>query len=74
MSGNQKYIVVFKEGVNPSDHKADLERNGGKVTHEYGTVLNGFAAEIPDSYITSLQSLQGDVIDYIEPDSTVTTQ
>ena len=40
---------------------------GGKVTHEYGTVLNGFAAEIEPSYFQQLTALTGEdgVIDYI---------
>jgi hypothetical protein len=37
------------------------------VTHEYGAVLKGFAAEIEPSYFQQLNALTGDggVIDYI---------
>ncbi|KAF8893362.1 protease propeptide/inhibitor [Infundibulicybe gibba] len=68
----------------------DVNNNGGEVGHRYGSVLNvihhfsplilgvtaqqGFSASIPDEYLSSLQSLVGDDIDYIEPDSVVTTQ
>jgi hypothetical protein len=39
---------------------------GGEVTNYYDSVLNGFAAVIPDSFMSKLQSLQSDnVIDYI---------
>ncbi|KAK7045591.1 hypothetical protein VNI00_007423 [Paramarasmius palmivorus] len=71
-----KYIVVFKEGVTKdqiSKYVNEVNSNGGKVHHEYGT-LNGFSATIPEAQLQSFQSLQGDVIEYIEPDSTVTTQ
>ncbi|KAG9123754.1 hypothetical protein FRC07_014060 [Ceratobasidium sp. 392] len=68
----KKYIVVFKDDAPKSEiDKAvtDLEAAGGKVTHRYdGGVLNGFAAEIPDSHFQSLQaaSLTKDSkIDYI---------
>jgi hypothetical protein len=72
-----KYIVVFKEGVTPEkvkEYVQEVGQNGGKVTNEYDGILNGFAAELPDNYLQQLQSLQGDVIDYIEPDGVVTTQ
>ncbi|KAF8608617.1 hypothetical protein BDV93DRAFT_518699 [Ceratobasidium sp. AG-I] len=71
-----KYIVVFKDGTpKPEIDKAmtDLEAQGGKVTQKLD-LINGFAAEIPDAHLTSLQSFVGDKIDYIEPDGIVTTQ
>jgi len=75
MSG--KYIVVFKDGVTAEQidqYAKDVNENGGEVTHRYGDGLNGFAASIPQQYLQSLKSLQGDVINYIEPDGVVTTQ
>ncbi|KAI0745678.1 protease propeptide/inhibitor [Earliella scabrosa] len=75
MSG--RYIVVFKDHVSQSEidkHADDVASNGGSVGHRYNTVLKGFSATIPDQYFQKLQSLQGDVIDYIEPDGIVTTQ
>jgi hypothetical protein len=39
---------------------------GGNVGQRYDSVLNGFSATIPDSFMSQLQSLQGEgVIDYI---------
>lgn len=72
---HQKYIVVFKKSASKDQiqkYKDDLATNGGTVTHDYGSTLNGFAAEIPDSFVSQLQP--NDVIDYIEPDGVVTTQ
>ncbi|KAF9012307.1 protease propeptide/inhibitor [Cyathus striatus] len=73
-----KYIVVFKDNVTQEQVKQyakEVGEKGGKVTNEYdGTILNGFAAEISDDYLQSLQSLKDDVISYIEPDGVVTTQ
>jgi predicted enzyme related to lactoylglutathione lyase len=75
MSTIGKYIVVFKESASVDDIKRYMDRvnaEGGSVTNVYDTVLKGFAATIPDSF---LQNLQGDdLIDYIEPDGVVTTQ
>ncbi|KAG5342957.1 hypothetical protein J132_05631 [Termitomyces sp. J132] len=68
MSDNPKYIVVFKKNVTKEqiDKYADeVNNNGGKVTNVYESVLNGFAAHLPDSYFQSLQA--DDVIDYIGP-------
>ncbi|KII92391.1 hypothetical protein PLICRDRAFT_37166 [Plicaturopsis crispa FD-325 SS-3] len=76
MSG--KYIVVFKSTATPEQiekYATEVSNSGGEVTNRYDTVLKGFSAAIPDSYLTQLQSLQGGgVVDYIEPDGTVTTQ
>lgn len=75
MSG--KYIVVFKKHVSSAqvdNYAQDINSNGGEVGKHFSPVLNGFAATIPDSYLTQLQSLQGDVVDYIEEDSVVHTQ
>ncbi|ESK85226.1 serine proteinase inhibitor 1 [Moniliophthora roreri MCA 2997] len=72
-----KYIVVFKDSVSKDQIKkyvSEVNSNGGQVYHEYESTVNGFAATIPDQMLQSFQSLQGDVIDYIEPDSTVTIQ
>ncbi|KAI0930618.1 hypothetical protein AcV5_007285 [Taiwanofungus camphoratus] len=48
--------------------------SGGSIGQRFDPVLNGFSATIPEGYLTRLQSLQGDVIDYIEPDGVVKTQ
>ncbi|KAH9931147.1 protease propeptide/inhibitor [Epithele typhae] len=75
MSG--KYIVVFKDNVDQTQvdkFAKDVASNGGTVNQRYDTVLKGFSASIPDAYLQQLQSFTGSVIDYIEPDSMVTTQ
>ncbi|KAF8963402.1 hypothetical protein BDZ97DRAFT_1919835 [Flammula alnicola] len=80
MSG--KYIVVFKDGVTSEQitkYADEVKATGGEIKQRYdedGGILNGFSATITDSFLQSLQSLalQGGVIDYIEPDSVVTTQ
>ncbi|KAI0332338.1 protease propeptide/inhibitor [Cubamyces sp. BRFM 1775] len=75
MSG--KYIVVFKDHVSQSEidkYVNEVKANGGNVGQRYDSVLKGFSAQIPESYLQRLQSFQGSVIDYIEPDSIVTTQ
>ncbi|EAU84072.1 hypothetical protein CC1G_06934 [Coprinopsis cinerea okayama7 len=74
-----KFIVVFKDNVSKADidqYVSELNTSGGEVTNSYyseGGILNGFAAKIPESFLTS--RLQGnEVVDYIEPDGVVTTQ
>jgi hypothetical protein len=73
MSG--KYIVVFKDHATQEQIDTcanNVNNNGGGVTQRYDSVLKGFAAVIPDSFFGQLQA--DDLIDYIEPDSVVTTQ
>ncbi|KAG8983122.1 hypothetical protein FRB90_006300 [Tulasnella sp. 427] len=73
MSSIGKFIVVFKQGATQDEINEYAEQvNSGKVTHQYATVLKGFAADLTES---QLQNFQGsDIIEYIEPDSVVTTQ
>jgi len=75
MSSHPSFIVVFKDGVTQDQvqkYADSLHSNGGTVTHRYGAVLNGFAANIPESFFKSLQG--DDLIKYIEPNGVVTTQ
>ncbi|THH08684.1 hypothetical protein EW146_g8918 [Bondarzewia mesenterica] len=83
--GVAEYIVVFKKTVSDDaiqKHADDVIANGGQVQQRYDSVLKGFSAVIPDSYLQTLQSLQGGEIDYIgaftsrlsQPDGVVTTQ
>ncbi|KAG6842092.1 hypothetical protein C0991_002746 [Blastosporella zonata] len=63
----QQYIVVFKEGVTKEDvdkYAQQVEDNGGNVTNRYESVLNGFAAHLPESFFLSLQD--DGLIDYID--------
>ncbi|KIP05112.1 hypothetical protein PHLGIDRAFT_19800 [Phlebiopsis gigantea 11061_1 CR5-6] len=73
-----KYIVVFKKTATPdlvNKYADEVDANGGLVKDRWASgAMKGFSAEIPDSFLTQLQSLQGDIIDYIEPDGTVTIQ
>ncbi|KAF8274436.1 serine proteinase inhibitor IA-1 [Lactarius quietus] len=78
---SRKYIVVFKSGASPEviDEQAKrVDDNGGNVERRFNSVvMKGFTAEIPDTYLVTLQSsLTGgdNEIAYIEPDSVVTTQ
>ncbi|KAH9935611.1 uncharacterized protein B0H18DRAFT_1114331 [Fomitopsis serialis] len=77
MSESGKYIIVFKDHVTDEQleqYARDVGANGGEVGNRFSSLMKGFSATIPNSYLTQLQSLQGGVIDYIEPDQTVTTQ
>lgn len=78
---SRKYIVVFKKSASREaiDEQAkQITSNGGKVGETIdSTFMKSFSAEIPEAYLMALQSnlTRGDSeIDYIEPDSVVTTQ
>ncbi|KZS98345.1 hypothetical protein SISNIDRAFT_140741 [Sistotremastrum niveocremeum HHB9708] len=48
---------------------------GGEVIRTFNSViLKGLAAKIPDSYLDNFKSLNGDVVDFVEPDQQVHTQ
>ncbi|OCH95079.1 protease propeptide/inhibitor [Obba rivulosa] len=75
MSG--RYIVVFKDSVTQDkidQYANDVHSNGGQVSRKFTSLLKGFSAEIPETYLTQLKSFGEGDIDYIEPDSVVTTQ
>ncbi|KAI8972202.1 protease propeptide/inhibitor [Trametes punicea] len=77
MTDHIEYIVVFKDHVPQSEidrFASEVNANGGSVGQRYDSLLKGFSATIPESYLQRLQSFQGGIIDYIEPDSVVTTQ
>jgi len=80
MSGG-KYIVVFKNTASKEaiDKQAkQIHENGGTVGQEFNSVImKGFSAQITDTYLLAMQSnlsAADNEIDYIEPDSVVTTQ
>ncbi|KAH9978644.1 hypothetical protein BGW80DRAFT_1280186 [Lactifluus volemus] len=64
MSG--KYIVVFKNTASPEvieKQANEVNENGGVVTNKFSSnIMKGFTAEIPDTYLLTLQSglQQGD--------------
>ncbi|KAJ8514458.1 hypothetical protein ONZ45_g8003 [Pleurotus djamor] len=69
-----RYIVLFKPHVSIEEIKQyaeEIKRSGGRITHTYD-IIKGFAAEIPEPHLASLQSLQS--VDSIELDGFVTTQ
>jgi len=71
---NPSFIVVFKDGVTKDQVKKyadDVNSKGGSVTQQWD-IINGFAANIPESFLSSLQG--DDCIKYIEPNGKVTTQ
>jgi len=74
MSDKPSFIVVFRDGVTQEQIKEyinEVNENGGKVTHEY-EALNGFAANLPESFLHNFKS--NDLIKYVEPNGVVTTQ
>jgi len=74
MSDKPSFIVVFKGHVTPQQIKEyinEVNENGGEVTHEY-EALNGFAANLPESFLHNFKS--NELIKYVEPNSVVTTQ
>ncbi|TFL04733.1 hypothetical protein BDV98DRAFT_562748 [Pterulicium gracile] len=74
----QGYIVVYKDSADDAEiqkHIDSIESKGGKIGTKH-TLIKGYSASIPDSFIQELQSLQSadGIIESIEPDQTVTTQ
>ncbi|TFK64525.1 hypothetical protein BDN72DRAFT_846511 [Pluteus cervinus] len=75
-----KYIVVFKKSATPDqiqEYVDSVNSNGGRVKDIWTNPLKGFSAEIPDSFVQSLQAKafsNEDIVDYIEEDQVVTTQ
>jgi len=65
---------MFKDHATPEqiqDYVQKVNANGGQVSNQYST-MKGFAASIPESFLSDLQG--DDIIEYIEPDGVVTTQ
>jgi len=78
MSG--KYIVVFKPTASEekiNEFKAVVRDEGGEVGQTYD-LMKGFSATLAEATVTkftnSLQEDPDSPLDFIEPDSTVTTQ
>ncbi|EGO00298.1 hypothetical protein SERLA73DRAFT_136073 [Serpula lacrymans var. lacrymans S7.3] len=71
-----RYIVTFADSATDEQIAQSiqgLESNGGAVQNRY-SLLKGFSAVIPESYLSSFKSAQGDLVLSIEPDSVVTIQ
>ncbi|KZT41497.1 hypothetical protein SISSUDRAFT_1126460 [Sistotremastrum suecicum HHB10207 ss-3] len=75
---SSSYIVTLKSSATEDDIKKaaqDITENGGEVIRTFNSViLKGLAAKIPDSYLDNFKSLNGDVVDFVEPDQQVHTQ
>ncbi|XP_022106462.1 uncharacterized protein LOC110987746 [Acanthaster planci] len=73
-----RYIIKIKEGSNLDEFVDRLEtRTRGlnipvAVLAKFRKVINGFVANIPDSFIDSIRSFDG--IEYVEEDGVVKTQ
>jgi len=65
------HMAILQDQIN--QYANDVDNNGGEVTNRY-SLLKGFAAKLTEQQLTSFQSLQGDVIDHIEPDGVATIQ
>lgn len=53
-----RYIVVFDKGASPGDvrsARAEAQRRGAEVTHEYRHALSGFAATLPAQALDGLR-------------------
>ncbi|KAF8977394.1 hypothetical protein BGZ46_007419 [Entomortierella lignicola] len=71
-NGMRKFIVVFKKGSPQSEIDAAekrVESDGGKVTQRYKSSILGFAAEVPDSLVNTLEG--NEHVEYVEPDTEV---
>lgn len=67
-------MVIFKPNTPKSvieESCAAVEAAGGKVTQRYDTVLLGYAAQIPDGYLTTLQQRDQEFLDFVEQDQVV---
>jgi hypothetical protein len=63
------YIVVFKEWVQLDEIqrlRQWVESQGGRVTHDYDTLIKGFAGWIPEQVIQRLRGHES--IEYIDID------
>ena len=46
-----------------------VEAAGGKITQRYDTVLLGYAATVPESFVNTIKAGEG--VDFVEEDQTV---
>ncbi|KAI1297985.1 hypothetical protein F5Y03DRAFT_368897 [Xylaria venustula] len=68
------YIVTLKDDASADDvaaAKKHAQDQGGKITHEYN-LIKGFAVEIPDDAVTTLDSHPS--VKGVEKDQEVRTQ
>ncbi|GJJ06078.1 hypothetical protein Clacol_000267 [Clathrus columnatus] len=64
-----QYIILFKAEASKEQIqscKDQLVANGGQVTRDFDDLMKGFAADVPDQYVSSLQNFSPDSpIEYI---------
>lgn len=66
------YIVMFKRSATAVEQQAIVDAvkaEGGTITHRYGTLIPGFAAQMPASKAEALQD--DPAIDVVEHDGEV---
>jgi subtilisin family serine protease len=63
------YIVVLKSGVAPEAAAGRTRRHGGRVLHQYGTVVRGYAARLDRDQLEAVRR-DGEVA-YVEPDQVI---
>ena len=69
-AGADRYIVVFKNGVDASSVAAEHARaHGAAVAFVYSHALRGYAATIPNARLARIQADAR--VDYVEPDGVV---
>ncbi|MDZ5622902.1 S8 family peptidase [Nocardioides sp. HM23] len=67
-----QYIVVMKKRVGTAatrDARGDVVRGGGDILFDYGDVLDGFAARLPERALQALENNPN--VAYVEADRTV---
>ena len=73
----EKYIVIFKDSVTEHEgrkQEQEIVSNGGQLAQPYNQgVLNYLVAHLTPTQVENLKS-SSKLIDYIEKDSTVSTQ
>ena len=73
-SADDRYIVVLEQQTTAASVRsaqAQARRDGARVTHTYGSALNGFAAKLPAKALNGLRHNPN--VKFIEPDKTVRT-
>ncbi|KAF9961108.1 hypothetical protein BGZ72_004872 [Mortierella alpina] len=69
---SNKVIVVFKDGTPASEIEnaiADVQSQGGKITHRYESALLGFSAELPNDTVQVMTKHPH--VNYVEADGQV---
>ncbi|KIK67440.1 hypothetical protein GYMLUDRAFT_257319 [Collybiopsis luxurians FD-317 M1] len=74
------FIITFKQGVTKEkiqEFKNEVTSGGGDINRDFDGLVTGFAAKIQPQTLQAFKdnaSLDDSPIEFIEPDSEVTTQ